>query len=69
MREEEPENVIASSLAKMTTPRQRRNGQKGSNGLYGGDLEVAAAIIKTVANRIRYLLQTQSGNIKLGLLS
>lgn len=34
----------------------------GNNGFdfYGGDLELATTIMKTVANRIQYLLQTQS---------
>ena len=43
------ENVLSASLAHLTKSRQ----------LYGGDLESAVAIIRTLANRIQYLLQTQ----------
>ena len=48
LRQADPENVIASSLAHLTG---------GSRRLYGGDLESAAEVMKTVANKIQYLLQ------------
>ena len=47
VRQEDPENVIASSLARLT----------GSRQLYGGDLQSAVAVMRTVASRIQYLLQ------------
>jgi len=50
VRQEDPENVIASSLARLT----------GSRQLYGGDLQSAVAVMRTVANRIQYLLQQRS---------
>ena len=50
VRQEDPENVIASSLARLT----------GSRKLYGGDLQSAVAVMRTVANRIQYLLQQRS---------
>ena len=50
VRQEDPENVIASSLARLT----------GSRRLYGGDLQSAVGVMRTVANRIQYLLQQRS---------
>ena len=50
VRQEDPENVIASSLARLT----------GSRQLYGGDLLSAVEVMKTVASRIQYLLQQRS---------
>ena len=50
VRQEDPEDVIASSLAHLT----------GSKALYGGDLESAVAVMRTVANRIRYLLKQET---------
>ena len=50
LRQADPENVIASSLAHLT----------GSRRLYGGDLESAAGVMKTVANRLQYLLQQRT---------
>ena len=43
------ENVISSSLAHLTR----------TDSLYGGDVEQSAAIMRTLANRIQYLLQTK----------
>ena len=43
------ENVISSSLAHLTR----------TESLYGGDIEQSAAVMRTLANRIQYLLQTQ----------
>ena len=45
----ELENVISSSLAHLTRVES----------LYGGDIEQSAAVMRTLANRIQYLLQTQ----------
>ena len=53
VRQEDPENVIVSTLVKLTSPGK-------ANPLYGGDLEAATAIMRTMGNRIQYLLQTQS---------
>ena len=47
VRQEDPENVISSSLARLT----------GSRQLYGGDLQSAVSVMRTVASRIQYLLQ------------
>ena len=47
VRQQDPENVIASSLARLT----------GSRALYGGDLQAAAAVMRTLATRIQFLLQ------------
>jgi len=43
------ENVISASLAHLTRVEV----------LYGGDVEASAAIMRTLSNRIQYLLQTQ----------
>ena len=47
VRQEDPENVLASSLARLT----------GSRQLYGGDLQAAVGVMRTVASRVQYLLQ------------
>ena len=51
VREEEPENAIASTMASLTG---------GRRALFGGDLETASSVLRTVATRLQYLLQTQS---------
>jgi hypothetical protein len=53
VREEDPESVIASALVGLTSH---------GHALYGGDLEVAAAVMRTVANRIQYLLQSRASS-------
>lgn len=50
VREENPENVLVSSLAYLTRTKS----------LYGGDLEAVVAIMRTVASRIQYRLQQSS---------
>ena len=50
VRQEDPENVLVSSLAYLTRTKS----------LYGGDLEAAVAIMRTVASRIQYRLQSSS---------
>ena len=52
VREEDPEDVVVSTLAHLTSKLTTR--------LFGGDLESSVAILRTVANRLQYLLQTQS---------
>ena len=52
VRQEDPENVLASSLARLT----------GSRRLYGGDLQSAVAVMRTVASRVQYLLQQREDN-------
>ncbi len=59
VREEDPENVIVSTLSTLTGGSPS---SLGRSSFFGGDLEAAASIMRTVANRIRYLLQTQSGS-------
>jgi len=49
VQEGEQENVISAALAHLTR----------SKILYGGDVEAAVAIMRTISNRIQYLLQTQ----------
>ena len=50
MRQEDPENVLVSSLAYLTR----------TKALYGGDLEAVVTIMRTVASRIQYRLQSSS---------
>ncbi len=52
VRKEDPENVLISSLSYVTR----------TKALYGGDLESAVAIMRTVASRVQYRLQS-SGNV------
>ena len=52
VRQEDPENVLASSLARLT----------GSRKLYGGDLQSAVSVMRTVASRVQYLLQKREDN-------
>jgi len=71
VRQQDPENVLASTLAHLTEKKfdedeeddkDDRSGvePKKRSHLYGGDLEASVAVVKAVANRLRYLLQTQS---------
>ena len=50
VRKQDPENVLVSALAYLTRTKS----------LYGGDLETAVSVIRTVANRIQYRLQQSS---------
>ena len=50
VRQEDPENVLVSSLAYLTR----------TKALYGGDLEAVVTIMRTVASRIQYRLQSSS---------
>ena len=52
VRKEDPENVLISSLSYVTR----------TKALYGGDLESAVAIMRTVASRVQYRLQS-SGSV------
>ena len=51
VREEDPENVIVSSLERLT--------EKGASKLYGGDLEAVVNVLKAVLNRLQYMLQVR----------
>ena len=51
VRKEDPETVLVSSLAYLTRTRS----------LYGGDLEATVSIMRTVASRLAYRLQSSSG--------
>lgn len=55
VREEDPENVIVSSLERLT--------DKDSSTMYGGDLEAVVNILKAVLNRLQYLLQTKADSL------
>ena len=50
MRQEDPENVLVSSLAYLTRTKS----------LFGGDLEAVVSVMRTVASRIQYRLQSSS---------
>jgi latrophilin 1 len=50
VRQEDPENVLVSSLAYLTRTKS----------LYGGDLEAAVSIMRIVASRIQYRLQSSA---------
>lgn len=50
VRKEDPENVLASAMAYFTRTKD----------LYGGDLEIAVATMRTVASRLQYRLQQSS---------
>ena len=52
VREEDPDDVVISSLAHLTS--------KMTSRLFGGDLESAVAILRTLSNRLQYMFQTQS---------
>ena len=62
IRKQDPENVLASKLALLTQPPNDvddfKEGSKEKR-LYGGDLEAAVAVMKSIANRLQYLMQTQ----------
>jgi hypothetical protein len=68
VRQQDPENVLASTLAHLTEKKFDEDEEDDRQGvepkkrshIYGGDLEASVAVIKAVANRLRYLLQTQS---------
>jgi hypothetical protein len=49
VRAEDPEAVLASALAHMTS---------NSGVLYGGDLDTSVAVMRTIGNRLRFILQT-----------
>ena len=52
VRAEDPEAVLASTLAHMTS------GYTATRGLYGGDLDTIVAVMRTIGNRLRFILQT-----------
>lgn len=52
MRDQEPESSIMTKLAHLT--------QKPSLFLYGGDIQGSVEIMRTVAQRLQYLMQTQA---------
>ena len=49
VRAEDPEAVLASSLAHMTSSKSQ---------FYGGDLDTSVAVMRTIGNRLRFILQT-----------
>ena len=63
VRKQDPENVLASKLALLTQLRNNVDDLDSANmkekRLYGGDLEAAVAVMKSIANRLQYLMQTQ----------
>ena len=50
VRAEDPEAVLASSLAHMTS--------SSKSHFYGGDLDTSVAVMRTIGNRLRFILQT-----------
>ena len=66
VRKEDPDNVLASKLALLTEPPNNDvdyddldSNTADEKRLYGGDLEAAVAVMRSIANRLQYLLQTQ----------
>ena len=62
IRKQDPENVLASKLALLTQPANHVDDydeKQTEKRLYGGDLEAAVAVMKSIANRLQYLMQTQ----------
>lgn len=58
VREQDPENVLASKLALLTNNiPPESDAIQSSKRLFGGDLEASVAVMKSVANRLQYLLQ------------
>ena len=53
VRKQNPENVIISSLARFFTTNQHMK-------YYGGDVDGAISIIRTLTDRLQYLFQTES---------
>ena len=53
VRQQDPENAIISRLVHLTK-------WSTTSRFYGGDIDGAVAIIRTVTNRLQYLLQTES---------
>ena len=62
IRKQDPENVLASKLALLTQPPNHVDDfdeNTKEKRLYGGDLEAAVLVMKSLANRLQYLMQTQ----------
>ena len=66
VRKQDPDNVLASKLALLTEPPNNVDDFGDLNSantehrrLYGGDLEAAVAVMKSIANQLQYLMQTQ----------
>lgn len=51
VRAEDPEAVLATSLAHMTS-------KMAPSHFYGGDLDTCVAVMRTIGNRLRFILQT-----------
>ena len=63
IRKQDPENVLASKLALLTQPPNQVDDFDESTKvkrLYGGDLEAVVEVMKSIANRLQYLMQTQA---------
>lgn len=61
---EEREDDAARALARLTDCNALRGAGLGRRELYGGDMEAASAVMRTVANRIQYMLQSRPGEFK-----
>ena len=62
IRQQDPENVLASKLALLTQPANHVDDYEekmSEKRLYGGDLEAAVAVMRSIANRLQYLMQTE----------
>ena len=57
VRKQDPEDIIIERLAHLTKSRKRRK-------YYGGDVDGAVAIIRTLTSRLQYLFQTESDHIQ-----
>ena len=55
------ENVLASELALLTKPKASSpEGSEAAGAFFGGDLESAVTVMRTIADRLQYLLQTKT---------
>ena len=55
------ENVLASELALLTKPKAASSeGGEAAGAFFGGDLESAVTVMRTIADRLQYLLQTKA---------
>ena len=57
IRKQEPEDIVISKLARFLKPHKRSS-------YYGGDIDGAVAMIRTLSDRLQYVFQTESKPMK-----
>ena len=57
IRKQEPEDIVISKLARFLKPHKRSS-------YYGGDIDGAVAMIRTLSDRLQYVFQTESKPIQ-----